>query len=146
MSLRSLDAKFRSAVTWRVLGVALCCWVAGVIAFAGLAAYDDRLELYRWTVLALLLVGVPMMIAAIAYAGILLGPKGRKWLIVTVISLAIGLAGLLAYDATNRDGNASEKAASIIATPSPERRAECERKCAGNPNEYCQIVCEMHER
>ena len=98
MAIQALDARFRSSLAWRAAGVTVCLWVAGVIGFAGLAAHSDGLELYRWTMLGLLLVGLPVAVGAVAYAAILLGQKGRKVTLLLIVLSGVAFASLQGYN------------------------------------------------
>ena len=134
--LQSLDLCFRSSIRWRAIGVALCAWIAGVIGFAGWAAYEDGLELYRWTILVLLLVGAPIAVAAIIYAAVLLGRKGTL-LLIALFGIAAGTR--FAYETHQSDKRAKaeevREARRVAARRAQERKdweqfgAECTESC-----------------
>lgn len=98
MTIQELDIFLRSSLPWRTAGITVCLWIAGVIGFAGLAAYNDGLELYRWTMLGLLLVGLPIAIGATVYAAILLGKKGLKLAFFLIAIFGITIVLLMSYN------------------------------------------------
>lgn len=97
LTIRKIDTHLRSSLTWRAVGIAACLWVASVIGFAGFAAYSDGLELYRWTMLGLLLFGLPTALGAVSYAAILLGEEGRKKAMILIITSCVVIASLKIY-------------------------------------------------
>lgn len=113
MNFQSLDIHLRSSMVWRAVGVSLCCWIAGIVSLAGWAAYNDGLELYRWTMLALLLIGAPTSVAAIAYAASLLGRQVRKAILFLITLLCIAIGTMFGYDAHQASVRAKEQAAVV---------------------------------
>lgn len=108
MWLQSLDRYLRSSVLRRVVGAIFCAWVVGVIGTAVWAAYEDGLELYRWTTLVLLLFGVPIAVLATVYGVVLLG---RRVVLVAVLLVGVIAGTRLAYE--TRQSNERAKAESV---------------------------------
>ena len=128
MTIHKLDALFRSSLAWRAAGVVVCLWVAGVIGFAGFAAYNDGLELYRWTMLGLLLVGLPVAIGAITYAAALLGRSGRKFALLLVIISGVAVVTQQGYNLYQAHVRAEERRIAQLAEDAEmAKRALAER-------------------
>ena len=163
MAIHTLDARFRSSLAWRAVGVVACLWVAGVIGFAGLAAHNDGLELYRWTMLGLLLVGLPVAVVAVAYAAVLLGRRGRKaaFLLIIVSGIAFALLqGYSSYQARVRAedhrvaqlAEDAEMAKRAVAKEAQDARdwqqfgATCAKACEnlGNYSKSCPVQCSQN--
>lgn len=163
MSIQRLDTKLRSSLAWRAAGIAACLWIAGVIGFAGLAAHNDGIELYRWTMLGLLLVGLPIVAGAIAYATILLGGQGRKVVLLLIVLSGIAVASLLSYSSyQTRIRAEKQRAAQLAESAEMAKRAvakeaqnaddwqqfgaSCTKACQqlGNYSEFCPAQCSQH--
>lgn len=153
MWLQSLDRSFRSSIGWRAIGVALCAWIAGVIGVAGWAAYEDELELYRWTVLVLLLVGAPVAIAAIVYAAVLLGRKAAL-LLIAFFGIAVGAR--FAYEVYQSHERAKAKEVREVrlaeARRAQERKdweqfgVECTESCSRLPDHAVSCAADCSRR
>jgi Tfp pilus assembly protein PilE len=133
MTIQKIDARFRSTLVWRAVGIAACLWVAGVIGFAGFAAYNDGLELYRWTMLGLLLLGLPAAVVAVSYAAILLGQKGRKIVITLIFISCIVIASLKIYSSYQSHVRAEERRVAQLA-----ENAEMAKRTAAREAQYAE--------
>ena len=137
MLLQSLDTFLRSSVRWRLIGITACGWLASVIAYACFNAYEDGIDSYSFTALSLLLIGVPTMLASIAYAAKLMG---KTVLTSTLVAFIIILAFSQLYKERFRESPTRSANEHIV---TPERKARCAKDCIGDPNEYCQAACEL---
>lgn len=99
MTIQKVDNFLKSSLLKRTFGIIVCLWITGVIIFAGFAAYEDGIELYRWTMLGLLLIGLPFALFSLGYATILLGSKGRKTVFFLIIILFLSTIAILGYEA-----------------------------------------------
>jgi hypothetical protein len=160
MDIQKIDTRLRSSLPWRILGITVCLWVAGVIGFAGSSAYKDGVEIYDWTMLGLLLLGLPLAAGAIAYAAVLLGQKGRKLSLLMIIIFCTVMASLQIYNWNQYRIRAEERRTAQLnedvktARLAAEREKEnaedwrkfgetCRKDCEklGDYTESCSIHC-----
>lgn len=163
MTIHTLNARLRSSVAWRAVGVAVCLWVSGVIGLAGWAAHSDGLKLYHWTMLGFLLIGPPLAIGALLYAASLLGQKVRKAALLFAILAGVTIALLQGYReyqsrvraVEHRVAQIAENAAMAkrIAAKEMQDRidwhqygAACSIACVrrGNFSKFCAAQCSQH--
>ena len=70
---------------FRLAGILVLLWTAAVFLYATFAAWGDELDVYSIRMLFLLIVGLPLSIAAVVYAAVL---AGTRWT-VTAFSAAV---------------------------------------------------------
>lgn len=80
----------------RVAAMAALAWIVFVISWALYAAHRDEMEVYRWTAMGLLLLGVPTCVTALFAFFYLLGRK-RSILLISCAAIAVGVWQSYAY-------------------------------------------------
>lgn len=67
MNAKKFDTWIRHSPWRRLSALIVCIWISAIIAVAIYAAIEDGMQIYRWTMLGLLLIGVPTGLASIYY-------------------------------------------------------------------------------
>ena len=86
MGLSAASAWIRETHVRRATGSLISLWICLVIAAAVYSAIDDNLTLYEWPMLALLGIGVPVALAALALSASLAGKR-----VIATIALVAAL-------------------------------------------------------
>lgn len=94
MQAKDLHAWVMSSGWRRAMAAAICAWIALIIGIALWSAIENELELYHRTMLGLLLVGVPVALCSVAYAGTVIGWRAAKWILTAIVAATLGLAAL----------------------------------------------------
>ena len=74
-----------SSWKFRIAGVLVLLWIAGVFVYAA-AAWEAELDAYSLQMMFLLIVGVPLGLAATVYAAVLAGARGTV-VVLSVVAL-----------------------------------------------------------
>ena len=137
----------------RVAAMAALAWIVFVISWALYAAHRDEMEVYRWTAMGLLLLGVPTCVAALSAFLYLLGRK-RSVLLLSSAAIAVGVWQSYEYvEQQQRRAYYEELAEQHRLIREAEdfalslHGAECQKQCgrrgygAGFGSRYCVTEC-----